>query len=152
MNLKNFAVLALLLSLHGCVATTAPPIDAEIRRKVMATEAAFAQTMADRDFDAFATFIASDAVFFSGDNPLRGKQQIVDLWARYYVAAGAPFSWQPEEVEVLDSGTLAHSSGPVHAPDGKLIGRFTSIWRRNSAGAWKIIFDKGSDVCDCASE
>ena len=31
----------------------------------------------------------------------------------------APFSWQPETVEVLASGTLAISSGPVKDTNGK---------------------------------
>jgi len=60
----------------------------------------------------------------------------------------APFSWEPAEVEVLDSGTLALSSGPVHDPAGRLIGTFTSIWRLEAPGRWRIVFDKGGEVCD----
>ena len=51
---------------------------------------------------------------------------------------------------MLDSGTLALSSGPVHDPQGKLVGTFSSIWRLQAPGQWKIVFDKGCDVCDCA--
>jgi ketosteroid isomerase-like protein len=46
-------------------------------------------------------------------------------------------------VEVLDSGTLALSAGPVRDPKGQQIGTFNSIWRREADGSWKIIFDKG---------
>jgi len=123
----------------------------EARQQVVAAERAFAKTMADRDLGAFASFIADDAVFFTGPDPRRGRQQIVDWWARYYSTPSAPFSWEPEEVEALDSGTLALSSGPVRNPQGKVIARFTSIWRRDAAGAWHIIFDKGNDVCNCPS-
>jgi hypothetical protein len=56
------------------------------------------------------------------------------------------------EVEVLDSGSLAHSSGPVRDPNGKVIGRFNSIWRSDGAGTWRVIFDKGSDVCNCPAQ
>ena len=52
-------------------------------------------------------------------------------------------------VEVLDSGTLALSTGPVHDPQGKLVATFTSIWRLEAPGTWKIIFDTGNEVCDC---
>ena len=52
-------------------------------------------------------------------------------------------------MEVLDSGTLALSSGPVHDPQGKLAATFTSIWRLEAPGIWRIIFDKGNEVCDC---
>ena len=26
---------------------------------------------------------------------------------------------------------------------------FTSIWRLEAPGVWRIIFDKGNEVCDC---
>jgi hypothetical protein len=50
-------------------------------------------------------------------------------------------------VEVLGSGTLALSTGPVRDPSGKLIGTFTSIWRQDAPGVWRIVFDKGNPVC-----
>jgi ketosteroid isomerase-like protein len=66
-----------------------------------------------------------------------------------YREPDAPFSWEPAEVEVLASGALALSSGPVRDPHGKLIGRFMSIWRLEAPGQWRVVFDKGSPVCDC---
>jgi ketosteroid isomerase-like protein len=113
----------------------------------MAAEQAFAQTMADRDHEAFASFVADDAIFFGGPEPLRGKQQVVDGWARFFEGSDAPFSWEPAEVEVLESGALALSSGPVRNADGELVARFTSIWRREADGTWRVVFDKGCDVC-----
>ena len=74
------------------------------------------------------------------------RQPLVQL----YEGPTAPFSWEPQTVEVLDSGTLALSSGPVYDPKGKNFATFTSIWRLEAPGTWKIIFDKGNDVCDCA--
>lgn len=91
------------------------------------------------------------AVFFSGPKPLHGKQQVVDYWARFYTAPAAPFSWEPREVEVLASGDLALSSGPVRDATGKDIATFTSIWRKEAPNTWKIVFDKGNEVCKCAT-
>jgi hypothetical protein len=51
-------------------------------------------------------------------------------------------------VEVLPSGTLALSSGPVRDPSGKVTARFSSIWRLEAPGQWRIIFDKGERVCN----
>ncbi|MGB8599471.1 MAG: nuclear transport factor 2 family protein [Burkholderiales bacterium] len=145
-----FAALASLLA--ACVAT-APRLPAtEARQQVFSAERAFAKTMADRDHRAFTSFIADDSVFFSGPKPIRGKQQIADAWARFYAAPTAPFSWEPEEVEVLESGTLALSSGPVRDAQGKVFARFNSIWKRDASGVWRVVFDKGSDVCDCPSK
>jgi hypothetical protein len=40
------------------------------------------------------------------------------------------------------------SSGPVLDPGGQHIAVFNSIWRLDPDGQWKIIFDKGNDVCE----
>jgi len=120
----------------------------QLRQQVEDTERAFAATMADRDYDAFTLFLSDEAVFFSGETLLRGKQQVADAWKAYFENPDAPFSWEPQRVEVLDSGTLALSSGPISNPDGKLIATFTSIWRLEASGNWRIIFDKGNRACD----
>ena len=86
---------------------------AALREQVFATERAFAKTMAERDHRAFTGFLADETVFFTGPKPLHGKQAVADVWKRFYEKPDAPFSWQPEIVEVLDSGTLALSTGPV---------------------------------------
>jgi ketosteroid isomerase-like protein len=136
--------------LSGCASVTPRPTAAELQRQVADTERAFAKTMADRDHAAFVSFLSDETIFFSGAKALRGKQQVADAWKRFYDGPVPPFSWQPEIVEVLDSGTLALSTGPVHNPQGKLVATFTSIWRLEAPGTWRILFDKGNDVCDCA--
>jgi ketosteroid isomerase-like protein len=142
-------VLAMLLIVSGACGTDlrAEP-KASIREQVIATERAFAKTMADRDQPKFTSFISREAVFFSGETPLRGKPQITAAWSKYFKSPAAPFSWEPDKVEVLDSETLALSSGPVKDPTGKLIGTFTSIWRLEKGNTWRIVFDKGNDGCN----
>ncbi len=151
MQSNALAALALCGLLVGCAGAPSQLTHADARQQVLAAERAFARTMADRDLRAFASFIADEAVFFSGPKPLRGRAQIADWWARYYQAPTAPFSWEPEDVEVLESGALALSSGPVRDPQGKVFARFTSIWRHESPGTWRVIFDQGSAVCSCPS-
>ncbi|MDP3616698.1 MAG: nuclear transport factor 2 family protein [Rhodoferax sp.] len=138
---------ALLSACAGMTAATPDP--AVLRQAVAHTERAFAKSMADRDHAAFSAFLSEETVFFSGAKVLRGKATVAQAWKRFYESPTAPFSWQPEQVEVLPSGTLALTSGPVHNAQGKLIGTFTSIWRLETAGVWRIIFDKGNEVCNC---
>ena len=135
-------------ALTGCAAPrTAPAADlATLTRQVADTERAFARTMAERDVEAFASFLADDTVFFSGTKTLRGKAAVIAEWKRFFEGPRAPFTWAPEQVEVLSSGTLALSSGPVYLPDGSKVAGFTSIWRLEAPGVWRIVFDKG---CDC---
>jgi ketosteroid isomerase-like protein len=111
---------------------------------VEAREIAFAKTMEDRDLDAFLTFVSPEAVFFSGEQPLRGREAIGKAWATFFEGEAPPFSWHPDLVEALPSGNLAFSSGPVRGPSGEDLGRFNSIWRKDSDGQWRVVFDKGS--------
>ncbi len=121
----------------------------QLKEQVRRTETAFAKTLADRDVAAFATFLAKEAVFMSGGQSVRGAAAVAERWKRFFEGANAPFSWAPEQVEVLDSGTLAWSSGPVRDPSGKRIGTFNSVWRREPGGQWKIVLDSGCPRCDC---
>ena len=147
---RHAAVATACTMLAAACATPPPaPTNAELARQVAATERAFARTMADRDHAAFTTFLADETVFFTGPASLRGKAAVAAAWKRFYERPQAPFAWEPDQVEVLDSGTLAISSGPVRDPAGKTIATFTSIWRLEAPGTWRIVFDKGNDVCDC---
>jgi ketosteroid isomerase-like protein len=122
---------------------------ATLAAEVRAAERAFAKTMADRDHAAFVSFLADEAVFLGPKTTLRGKKAVADGWKRFYEGAQPPFSWEPERVEVLDSGSLALSTGPVRDPHGKRAGTFNSVWRREPGGAWKIVLDNGCPPCDC---
>jgi ketosteroid isomerase-like protein len=129
-----------LLNLSSLLAQAARPA---LTRQVFSAESSFAATMARRDLKAFAALVSPEAVFFSDTAALRGKEAVVEAWRKFFVERQPPFSWRPETVEVLASGTLALTSGPVHDPAGKLVGSFTSIWRQEADGTWRIIFDKG---------
>jgi len=122
------------------------------QQQVWDTEKAFAKTMADRDFKAFSGFLADEAIFFGSNRVMHGKAEIAAAWKTFYDKPAAPFSWEPAQVEVLESGKLALSTGPVHDADGKLIGTFSSIWRQDAPGLWHIVFDKGSPACECGGK
>ncbi|MEK7668522.1 MAG: nuclear transport factor 2 family protein [Gemmatimonadota bacterium] len=121
-----------------------------LARQVRESERAFAATMAARDLRAFGTFVADEALFFGRTGVLRGREAVIAGWRPFFQGAAAPFSWEPATVEALDSGTLALSSGPVRDPTGRQVGTFNSVWRRESDGRWRVIFDKGCLPCDCS--
>jgi len=136
-----YLALAMLLAAPWRAAMPAPD---SASQQVFAAERAFAQSMADRNVPAFASHVSDEAIFFNGTAVLRGKKQVLGIWSRFFEGKTAPFSWEPDRVEVLQSGTLALSTGLVRDPSGKNIGRFNSIWRREAPGVWRVVFDKGS--------
>jgi ketosteroid isomerase-like protein len=142
-------VLPALAMMMACAAAFGAPSNAELKQQVADTERAFAATMAKRDHQAFVSFLAEEAIFYNGSKALRGKDTVAAEWKPFYDKAEAPFSWEPDQVDVLDSGTLAHSTGPVRDPQGKIVSRFNSVWRLEAPGKWRIVFDKGERICDC---
>ena len=138
----------LVLFMSSAVSSDLPEMK-EPAEYVRETELRFAETMELRDFEGFKSYLSEEAVFFSETRVLRGKQQIATAWEPYFKEPAAPFLWDPDTAEVLESGTLALSTGPVRDANGKQLGTFMSIWRLEDTNKWRIIFDKGSKACDC---
>ncbi len=126
----------------------AEPLEA-LAEQVRIHETAFAKSMADRDITAFAIFVSEEAVFL-GATVLRGRDAVIEGWKPFFEGPEAPFSWTPERVEVVASGTLAVSTGPVRGPDGQRVGTFTSTWQREPDGRWRVVLDSGCPPCHCA--
>lgn len=134
--------LALASSMSAAAPAQPAPVEAW-RAEVFAAERAFARSMAERDFVAFGRWVADDTAFFGGGKVLRGKAAVLEGWKAFFDGPAAPFSWEPDQVEVLASGQLALSTGPVKSPRGEVVARFNSIWQRQPDGRWLVVFDKG---------
>lgn len=142
---------AALAALVWVMSASAAESRAELTEQVRATEIAFAKALADRDVAKFRSMIAPDVIWLA-DKPLRGPDEVLTRWSKFFEGPTAPFSWAPELVEVQDGGKLALSTGPVLDPSGKRVATFTSIWRREASGEWRIIFDRGCPACNCEKQ
>jgi ketosteroid isomerase-like protein len=143
------AVLILTFGVPGFALAGEDADTADLAIQLQATEEAFAQTMAERDHNAFVSFLAEETVFFGRDGEIRGREAVAAAWKPLFFEPQAPFSWRPEAATVLDSGSLGLTSGPVLAPDGRRVGTFNSVWRREPDGTWKVVFDRGCPDCEC---
>lgn len=145
-SIRITVILAVLMAVHSAGRSETGTVDLE--SQVAEVERAFAKTMADRDHAAFASFLSEEAVFLAGTNAERGKKAVAERWKAYFTEPEPPFSWEPETVSVLESGELAISTGPVWNSAGERISTYTSIWRQEAPGIWRIVFDKGSKYCE----
>jgi ketosteroid isomerase-like protein len=150
-----------MLSLHrplaACLFATAlccvppavgQPASDSLRQQVTDAERSFALSMAQRDHAAFTRHLSEQAIFYSPGGVLQGRAAVAEAWRGFFEGAQAPFSWEPDQVDVLADGTLAHSSGPVRDPAGKVVARFNSVWRQEAPGVWRVVFDKGSPLSE----
>jgi ketosteroid isomerase-like protein len=142
------ALMAALMTSGAVTSATAqtPELDA-LRKQVEAAERAFAKSMADRDLAAFERHLSDGAIFY-GRSVLRGKAAVVAAWKGFYEGPTAPFSWEPDQVDVTPDGTLALSTGPVRDPAGKRVSRFNTVWRQEAPGVWRVLFDKGQPLTE----
>ena len=145
------ACVLLLFAFHAAAATLQSAADlAAVAAEVKAGETAFAGTMADRRLDRFTDFVAEDAVF-NGNKPHIGRAAVVETWKGFFDGPQAPFSWAPDAVAASTDGRYAVSTGLARDAAGKAISRFTTIWRKDGDGRWRVIVDQGVDVPDCTA-
>jgi len=127
---------------------------ADARETLREAETGFAKSAAEKNLDRFRSYIAEDAIFLGGSGAMRGRDAVVDGWSVFFAEDAVPIEWEPRDVEVQDSGKLGMTRGPYWIirmnPDGgreRIQGTFTSVWRREEDGSWKVIFDGGSPPC-----
>jgi ketosteroid isomerase-like protein len=113
---------------------------------IVDAEIAFAR-MAQRDgvTAAFVANFADDGVAFE-PSPVRVR----DAWRKRAndTSSAVHLGWKPAQAGVARSHDFGYTTGPFTAwreatPDRKREGAFFSVWRRDRAGAWKVIVDIG---------
>ncbi|MEP6802046.1 MAG: nuclear transport factor 2 family protein [Acidobacteriota bacterium] len=131
----------------------AAPGTAHAADQVREAETAFARAFTDRDQARFFSFVAEDATFLSPKKTMSGKAQVMQTWTQFFGGREAPFRWQPERVVINGAGDIALSTGPVFDAAGRHTGDFSSVWRKQKDGMWKVIFDgPGAPVCPAAAD
>lgn len=139
------------------VASPAPPVPpptldmGPVECAVWARELGFAESVARHDAQAFAGFVHPDAVFsMSAPKVVTGRAAILKAWAGMIAGTTFKLSWYPTRVVVNAQGDLAWSTGPaLFEPSGgpwptePMLSLYMSVWRRDTAGTWQVVFDDG---------
>lgn len=93
-----------------------------------------------RGADGWAESFAEDGVqLLPGSDPVVGREEILRR-----ASAGLPddFSWQPLCAMVSNDETLGFTYGTWRIGD-RATGMYTSVWRRDADGHWKVAVDSG---------
>ncbi len=156
------SIAALLLATAALAPAVAESVDlVALEASLEAAERAFAQTAANRDRQAFESFLTAETVFSTPHGNLRGPEAILEQWAGFSAPDGPVITWEPERVAALEDGSLGLSTGlfriETRDRDGqplRLTGTFFSVWRRTASGEWKILLDTGTQArpADSAAE
>ena len=145
--MKRIVPIVMLVTVLGCNQTKVDKMaDGE---KIMQLSKDWSQTVATKDLEKIVSYWADDAfVMQPGQPPLKGKQAIRQMVEESFKIPGFSISWQPESVEVSDSGDMAYmiENAQVTFTDstGKQVihhNKAVSIWRKQADGSWKNAVD-----------
>ena len=111
-------------------------------------EAEFAADVAQHGHDAFISHFAEDGVEVvdGGGFNTREEMRKQPAWPE-----GTSLTWSPVKAEMAASGDLGYTYGnyvyTARNKEGKLVanyGKYTSIWKKQKDGRWKVIVDMGN--------
>jgi len=115
-------------------------------------EAEFVADVAQHGHAAFVTHFAEDGVEVVDGGGFDTKDAIrkQPAWPE-----GTSLTWTPVKAEMAASGDLGYTYGnyiyTVKNKDGKLVanyGKYTSIWKKQKDGQWKVVVDMGNSSPD----
>lgn len=155
MTIQNAVLIGTLLSfvVPGGARAQAPDLQAEASRIVQA-DAAFAKSVADKDRQAFLTFLSGVTTFNGGSpNEVHGRDAVMKQWSVFFEPDGPALTWVPIKGEVIGAGDLGYTVGRSvsrrKAADGTITerhGQYLTVWTKEDDGSWKVIFDTGSTL------
>lgn len=97
--------------------------------------------------DAFVHHLADSSIVFERGNPVLGKE----VWKKRNADASLLF-WWPVFSDVSASGDFGYNTGPFEWSKDKTgskpvaFGYFSSVWKKNKEGQWKVAIDMGMEM------
>lgn len=115
------------------------------------TDLAFARSTAERGREGWLDYFAEDAAIFPPAGPIvRGLAAIRSHYERTGFDPRG-LTWEPVHAEIAASGDLGYTYGTWRftgtSADGAAVtrtGKYTTIWRKQADGSWKLVVDIGS--------
>jgi ketosteroid isomerase-like protein len=150
MNRITVALLLLLVFATTSVATKEKsPKGADLLRQL---EVDFVADVAKHGHAAFLTYFAEDGVELVDGGGIDSKDAMrkQPSWPD-----GTTLTWTPVTAEMAASGDLGYTYGnyiyTAKNKEGKLVanyGKYTSIWKKQKDGQWKVVVDMGNSSPD----
>jgi ketosteroid isomerase-like protein len=116
-------------------------------------EADFMKAAAEKGSVGYMSYYAADAVELpNGTDAIKGKDSIAKTMG-FLDQSGNKLEWTPEFADMSSSGDLGYTYGTYaftskdKDKDGKPItdrGKYTSIWKKQKDGTWKVVLDMGN--------
>jgi ketosteroid isomerase-like protein len=138
----------LLFSYAHSTASASPKATADTLKQL---EAEFMKTAAEKGSEGYMSFYAEDSVELPNGAPaIQGKANIAKGMG-FLDDKNNHLSWTPVGADISASGDLGYTYGTFEFrskdKDGKPTvehGKYTSIWKLQQDGTWKVVLDMGN--------
>lgn len=138
------------LALASCVSEKREQQIDQWKQEVRETEWAFSRLSEKEGIaTAFLTYAAEDAVLMRNNSLVKGYDAIkVRFEANPADPTEVTLTWNPDFVEVSNSGDLAYTYGTYTLVSRDSLGAettntgiFHTVWKRQKDGSWKFVWD-----------
>jgi ketosteroid isomerase-like protein len=138
--------------LAGCTPAPTPPDPAAVRASLIAADEAFAAATAAQGLEGWMAAFDSAGIQMEPDVPFTpGVAAIRAAMAPAFADSTWHLTWQPTMAFASASGDLGYTLGTwesrryTDAGAGQIAtGKYVTIWRKQSDGSWKVVFDGGN--------
>jgi ketosteroid isomerase-like protein len=146
--MKRIIVAVFVLVLFAAASFAKKEKSAPDSERLVQLEAQFAADVAQHGHDAFLTHFADDGVEVVDGG---GFDNLEAMRKQPPWPEGTSLTWTPVKAEMAASGDLGYTYGTyvftAKNKEGKLVpsyGKYTSIWRKQKDGQWKVVVDMGN--------
>jgi ketosteroid isomerase-like protein len=130
------------------LALASPKASADTLRQL---EGEFMKATAERGSAGYMSYYADDSVEVPNGGPIiQGKVNIAKGMG-FLDQKGNHLTWTPVGADISASGDLGYTYGTYEFRSkdkgGKLVidhGKYTSIWKKQQDGSWKVVLDMGN--------
>ena len=146
-NMKRIRIFLFVLTIVSC---NQQKVDTKAEgEKIMKLSKEWSEVASTGDVEKTVSYWTEDAsVMSAGQPPLNGKPAIRQMVEESYKIPGFHISWQPQSIEVSESGDMAYlienSQVSITDSTGKPVtfrNKAVSIWRKQPDGSWKNAVD-----------
>ena len=111
---------------------------------------AFDRDTAARGLEGWMSWFAEDAQIPGQTGMIQGRAALREVYTKMFAAREFSIHWWPVQAELSTDGSLGYTFGRAKISwrddKGELQtkdSRYTTVWRRQKDGSYKVIFDMG---------
>jgi ketosteroid isomerase-like protein len=134
--MRTFLAIVLVSAIAFAEAASASQNEEAIRQADKKCLEAVESRSLERTLEVYApdAVTAGSAMF-----PAHGLADFRAGWTQVFADPGFALTWETDKVVVMESGSIAYSSGTWH--NQNLHGAHLAVWQKQPNGLWKIIID-----------